>query len=280
MKRREMLLTTGAALLGTSAFPLGWAAAADQKKQKVLYFTRSAGFVHSVVNRNGAEYAYSEKILMELGQKHGIEVVCSQDPAVFEGDLDQYDAFAFYTTGKPISDEGKRNLLKAINGGKGFIGFHSATDTFHSAGVDPYIAMIGGEFLTHASQQKTKMKFVSPNFPGLAGLGDGFVMNEEWYAFFKFAHDLHVILVQETGHMHDDAYQRPPYPATWARMQGKGRVFYTSMGHREDVWTNPKFEQVTLGGLAWVLGNVEADVPANIREVTPGANSLPKPPKK
>lgn len=40
MKRRDMLLTTGAALLGASAFPLGWVAAADQKKQKVLYFTR------------------------------------------------------------------------------------------------------------------------------------------------------------------------------------------------------------------------------------------------
>ncbi len=280
MKRREMLLTTGAALLGTSAFPLGWVAAADQKKQKVLYFTRSAGFVHSVVNRNGAEYAYSEKILMELGQKHGIDVVCSQDPAVFEGDLDQYDAFAFYTTGKPVSDEGKSNLLKAIGGGKGFIGFHSATDTFHSPGIDPYTAMIRAEFLTHASQQKAMMKVVSPNFPGIAGLDDGFVMNEEWYAFQKFAPDLHVILVQETGRMHDDAYQRPPYPATWARMQGKGRVFYTSMGHREDVWTNPKFEQVALGGLAWVLRNVEADVPANIREVTPGANTLPKPPKK
>ncbi len=171
--------------------------------------------MHSVVNRNGGEYAYSEKILMELGQKHGIEVVCSQDPAVFEGDLDPYDAFAFYTTGKPISDEGKSNLLKAIKDGKGFVGFHSATDTFHSAGIDPYCAMIGAEFLTHASQQKATMKVVSPNFPGIAGLDDGFVMNEEWYAFQKFAPDLHVILVQETGAMHDQPYKRPPYPATW-----------------------------------------------------------------
>jgi hypothetical protein len=280
MKRREMLLTTGAVALGVSAFPFGWVAADEKKKQKVLYFTRSAGFVHSVVNRNGGEYAYSEKILTELGQKHGIEVVCSQDPAVFEGDLDQYDAFAFYTTGKPISDEGKSNLLKAIKAGKGFVGFHSATDTFHSPGIDPYCAMIGAEFLTHASQQKATMKVVSPNFPGIAGLDDGFVMNEEWYAFQKFAPDLHVILVQETGAMHDDPYKRPPYPATWAHRYGKGRVFYTSMGHREDVWTNPKFEQVALGGFAWVLRNAEADVTPNIRQVTPGANTLPKPAKR
>ena len=66
------------------------------------------------------------------------------------------------------------------------------------------------------------MKVVSPNFPGMEGLGDGFEMLEEWYAFQKFAPDLHVILVQETGGMHDAPYQRPPYPATWARMHGKG----------------------------------------------------------
>ena len=113
MKRREMLLTTGAAVLGMSAFPLGWVAAAEEKKQKVLYFTRSAGFVHSVVDRNGEEHAYSEKILMELGQKHGFEVVCSQDPKVFDGDLDQYDAFAFYTTGNAISDEAQEEAARS-----------------------------------------------------------------------------------------------------------------------------------------------------------------------
>ena len=278
MKRREMLLTTGAAVLGISAFPVGWAAAAEKniEKKKVLYFTRSAGFVHSVVKRGGKDLAYSEKILKELGEKHGFEVVCSQDPKVFDGDLGQYDVIAFYTSGNPISAEQKTKLLEAIGAGKGFVGIHAATDSFRSSGVDPYIAMIGGEFLTHASQQKAKMKVVSPKFPGVEGLGDGFEMLEEWYAFHKFAPDLHVVLVQETEGMHDGPYQRPPFPATWARMQNKGRVFYTSMGHREDVWTNPKFQQVLLGGLSWAARNVDADVAPNIVQVTPKANELKK----
>jgi len=275
MKRRELLLTAGAAAIGLSAFPMGWVAADDKKKQKILYFTRSAGFCHSVVDRHGKpELAYSEKLFTELGAKHGFEVVCSQDPAVFEGDLSQYDAFAFYTTGICLSDKGKANLLEAVKNGKGFIGFHSSTDSFHSSGIDPYIAMIGGEFITHASQQEALMKLVDPKFPGTNGLGDGFKMNEEWYCMNKFAPDLHVILVQETEGMHDAPYQRPPFPATWARLQGKGRVFYTSMGHREDVWTNPKFEQVVLGGVSWILGNVNADVTPNIAQVTPKANEL------
>ncbi len=70
----------------------------------------------------------------------------------------------------------------------------------------------------------------------------------------------------------------PPYPGTWARMHGQGRVFYTSMGHREDVWTNEEyFQPIVLGGLAWALGRVDADVTPNISKVTPGANVLPPP---
>jgi uncharacterized protein len=274
MKRREMLLNAGAAAVGLSAFPLGWAAAAEQKKRKVLYFTRSAGFRHSVVDRGGKDLAYSEKTLIELGPKHGLEVVCSQDPKVIEDDLAQYDLIVFYTSGDPFSQEGKKRLLAAIGAGKGFVGIHPATDTFRTSGVDPYTAMIGAEFLTHASQQKATMKVVDPKFPGMAGLGKGFELTEEWYAFHKFAPDLHVILVQETAGMHDAPYQRPPYPATWARMQGKGRVFYTSLGHREDVWTNPKFQQVLLGGISWALRDVDADVTPNIAQVTPRANAL------
>jgi type 1 glutamine amidotransferase len=275
MNRRDMLLATGAAV-GLSAFPFRWAAAADKKKQKVLYFTRSAGFVHSVVNRNGKPLAFSEKVLTELGEKAGFEVVCSQEESVFDGDLDQYDLIAFYTTGNVISPERKTKMLKAIEGGKGFVGFHCATDSFHSKGIDPYIAMIGAEFIVHGAQQKATMKVVSPEFPGIKGLGDSFALNEEWYALHKFAPDLHVILVQETDGMNGPMYQRPPYPATWARKNGKGRVFYTSMGHREDVWTNPIFQQIVLGGIAWTLGNVEADVTPNIATVTPKANETRK----
>ena len=73
MKRREMLLTRGAAALGLSSFPLGWVGAAEKKKQKLLYFSRSVGYEHSVVGRKGGELSHSEKILTELGKKAGFE---------------------------------------------------------------------------------------------------------------------------------------------------------------------------------------------------------------
>jgi type 1 glutamine amidotransferase len=139
--------------------------------------------------------------------------------------------------------------------------------------------MIGGEFISHGPQQDSRSVITSPEFPGVAGTGDaggnGFVLHEEWYSLKNFAKDLHVILSQDTHGMEGKDYERPPFPATWARRHGEGRVFYTSMGHREDVWTNPKFQQILLGGMRWAAGDVDADIPPNIEQVTPGANVMP-----
>ena len=306
MRRRDFLLTTGAAALGLSAFPLRFARAASGKKRKILYFTRSAGFQHSAVKRTGDELSFSEKTLTEMGQRAAFDVVCTKDGAVFDEPLDAYDALAFYTSGdltkpddpkrpvnpagsKPMSPDGKKRLLDAIAAGMGYVGFHSANDSFHSPGerdatqteLDPYIAMVGGEFIIHGKQQEAAVRIASPKFPGLVGLASPLKFTEEWYALKNFAKDLHVILVQETQGMEGDCYQRAPYPGTWARMHGKGRVYYTSFGHREDIWTNPTVQQIILGGIAWATGDAEADVSPNLEQTVPGANQIPKlPPRK
>jgi uncharacterized protein len=322
LNRRELLRTAGAAFvgIGVAGFPAIRVTAAAAERKKLLVFTRSAGFEHAPVKRD-AEVAYvheidkqlqivkktgekvkdaglsfAEKILTDLGPKHGFEVTATKDGTVFSADnLARYDAFFFYTTGDltgpasdgspPMSAEGKKAFLEAIRGGKGFVGVHSATDTFHSPGdrldprppaqLDPYIEMIGAEFIRHGAQQSSHMTVADPRFPGVGATGSGFDLREEWYALRSFQPDLHVILVQETRGMTGPDYQRPPYPATWARMHGQGRVFYTSMGHRGDVWTNPLFQDIMLGGLAWSLRQVDADATPNIGSVTPRANDIP-----
>ena len=236
-----MLAATGAAILGVSAFPMNWVAADDKKKQKILYFTRSAGFEHEAIKRKGDQPSISERILNELGQKHGFEVVSTKDGRVFDGDLGQYDAIAFYTTGDltrpnkqqtpPMTPEGKKKLLQAIADGKGFVGFHSATDSFHSKGpsrenqteVDPYIAMIGGEFIVHGAQQNATIRAASPDFPGVKQFGESEVLKEEWYTLKNFAKDLHVILIEDNEGMEGDCYQRPPFPQTWPSWCAKAR---------------------------------------------------------
>ena len=104
------------------------------------------------------------------------------------------------------------------------------------------------------------------------------VSEELFKAYFLDGKDIGVIdvLVEiaETAGMKGGCYQRPPYPSTWARRHGKGRVFFTAMGHRENVWVENPFQQIVLGGLAWALGNVEVDVMPNVDKVTPQANRL------
>jgi type 1 glutamine amidotransferase len=302
MNRRQMLIGTGVATasLGFSSFPLGWTAEAKKNTKKILMYTKSEGFEHPVVRRNGDKLSFAEIIAIDLGKKHGFEVVCEKDGRIFASDdLKQFDGFLFQSQcdvtkeksvdkQPPMPADGKKGLLKAVEDGKGFVGCHCASDTFHSAGhhvnrwktqareeVDPYIAMVGGEFAGHGRQQRGWMKVIDSHFPGIKGTSD-FGVQEEWYSLKNFAPDLHVILLMETKGMVDQDYQRPDFPATWARMHGKGRVFYTSFGHREDVWTNPLFQQILLGGLAWSVGNVDANVTPNIEKVAAKANELPK----
>jgi type 1 glutamine amidotransferase len=263
--------------------------------KKILFFTRSQGFEHSVIRQANGQPSFAMGVLKEVGAKHNLDFTESKDGSLFtEEYLAKFDALMFYTTGNltaaggdrqpPMTAAGRDAFLKAVADGKGFIGLHSATDTFHSPGsvrvanvddVDPYIKMLGGEFISHGAQQKSRQIVADAKFPGIAALPSDYGPNEEWYSQKNFAADLHVILAQDTAGMTGADYVREPYPATWTRMHGKGRVFYTSMGHREDIWTSPVFQSVLEGGLNWALGRIEADVTPNLAKVAPGANQLP-----
>ena len=306
MNRREMILRTTAATLGLGL--AGCAAMnsnAQSRTKKVLFFTKSSGYEHAVIKHTGGKPSFAENILADLGPKHGIEFTFSKDGSLFAPDyLAQFDALFFYTTGDlttagsdknpPMTPAGKTAFLDAVKNGKGFVGMHSASDTFHTNEpggfdtrnrtgryqnygdlADPYVRMLGAEFIIHGEQQVGKMQVADAAFPGLKTAGAGFEFKEEWYSLKDFSKDLHVILVQDTAGMKGKPYGRPSYPATWARMHGKGRVFYTSMGHREDVWTNPIFQEVLLGGISWAVRNVNADVTPNLEKAAPGCATLP-----
>lgn len=292
----------------SALLPAGFSADTPPAKKKVLFFSKSAGFEHDAIQlkRKNGQPGYAFPVMQELAEKNNLEITYSKDGSLFSSEyLAQFDAIVFYTTGdltkrrdlrergddNPLmTAAGKEALLKAIDGGKGFVAIHSGSDTFHSPGddedgparytanganADPYIKMLGGEFIRHGAQQSARQIVADPKFPGLAAVPADFGPNEEWYAFKNFAPDLHVLLIQDTSTMKGPIYARAPFPSTWARMQGKGRVFYTSMGHREDVWTNPVFQAVLTGGLNWALGRVDADVTPNLGKVTPKANELP-----
>lgn len=303
MNRRQWLQhsSLAALVLGTGRLPQAWSAGADAvERKRILMYTRSEGFQHPVVTRKGRNLSLAERLVIELGKKHDIEVVCEKDGRIFESEeFPKFDGFLFETQGDllsekckddspPMTHAGKKALLDAVAGGKGFVGCHCASDTFHSKGgqwenqdrdqVDPYIAMLGGEFIKHGHPQKAWMRVVDEDFPGIKGQKD-YEMFEEWYSLKNFAPDLHVILVQDTQGMRDLDYERPKYPATWARKHHKGRVFFTSMGHHEAVWESAIMQKLLAGALAWTLGRVDADIKPNMKAVAPKGSVLPNPNK-
>jgi hypothetical protein len=268
--------------------------------RQILYFTKSAGFEHSVVKRPAPDQlSHSEKILTALGKQHGFEVTCSKDGGIFTPEnIARYDVIVFFTSGNLLTTgtdqtpamtlAGKEALLQAVKAGKGFVGVHPATDAFrisvmgakdetfiaHGDKVDPFTAMLGAEFVRHGPQQSPTVRVIDGHFPGCEKLPSSFQLLDEWYTFKDFRPDLHVVLALETQGMQGIDYQRRPFPCAWARAEGAGRVYYLALGHREDVWENTLFQDLLLGGIGWAAKNVNANVTPTLASATPGYPDL------
>ena len=269
---------------------------------KLLFFTKSSGFEHDVISWKKGQPSIAEKIFSDLGTKHTWQFEFSKDGSKFSPEyLAGFAAVIFYTTGDltspgtdqqpPMTPAGKQALFDYVKSGKGFIGLHSASDTFHTANeskkgpdrftnhgkdADPYVCFLGGEFIIHGAQQVATNKVIDKKFPGFADVGDSFAFNEEWYSLKDFNPDIHVLTVIDSPAMKGTMYERPAYPTTWAREEGKGRIFYTAMGHREDIWTNPTFQNILVGAIRWTTRDVDAAIPPNLAEAAPGAMTNPK----
>ncbi|MBI3910634.1 MAG: ThuA domain-containing protein [Armatimonadetes bacterium] len=236
----------------------------------VLVVSHAAGFGHSSI-------PLGTQIIQELGQKQGLwETDVAVDAAAvtqkLAGEfLKGVDLVIFNNaTGElPISEEGKAAFLQWLRAGHGFVGVHAATDTFYKWG--DYGKMIGGYFDGHPWHQKVTVRVEDKKFPGVQSLGDSFEITDEIYQFRDWTRDnLHVILSIDNASLDVTKGKRADndYAVAWARMEGKGRVFYTSLGHREDVWTDPRYQEHLLGGIRWALGLARAKVKPGTR---PGA---------
>ncbi|HYL65066.1 MAG TPA: ThuA domain-containing protein [Candidatus Methylomirabilis sp.] len=299
--RRDFLRT--AAIAGTGLLVSRPALAA--KKKSVLLFTKSSGFEHAVIKVVNGEPSIVEKALRGMSAKYDFDVTASKDGRIFDSqEFHDYAALVFFTTGDltteggdknpPMSPQGKQAFLDAIHSGSvSFVGIHAATDTFHTQPdsqdnryiaygekSDPYIKMIGGEFIIHGQQHDPRLQTANviiddPKFPGLEGVHSPVSLMDEWYSMKDFAPDLHVICTLDTSTMNGNAYKRPPYPVVWTRMHGRGKVFYTAIGDRPENWQNPFHLNLLAGGIRWAIGDAYASIPTNLKTAAPGYAEIP-----
>jgi uncharacterized protein len=245
VRRREFI-----ALLGSAAAiqPLG--ALADRALERVLYFTYSAGYRHEVI-------PLSKSILTQLGRNSGVfEVTATEDTSEFSTEnLKRYAAVMFYTTGElPMSGAERTALLNFVRSGGGFLGVHSATDTFYT--WPDYLDLIGGYFNGHPWHQAVTIEVADPGDPLVAFLGTSLLLEDEIYQISDFDYrGSHVLLrlnessvdLGKTG-VHQRFYG---WPLAWTRAFGQGRVFYTALGHEASVWQDTRYQRMITNAILW-----------------------------
>lgn len=266
MKLIQLLLITAAVGL---LFQCPSVSRAETKKARALMITQSAGFRHGSVNRGSNELAPAEIAMTQLGQQTGLfEVHCSQDcKADFTKDnLKNYDIVMFYTTGKlPIADADMDYFLNdwLKQKGHGFLGFHSATDTFKD--YEPYWDMIGGSFNGHPWGSGTTVTITvhETDHPTMKAFGGTeFQIKDEIYRYRNWQPEKVRVLMSLNM-----AKCKPsePYmvPVAWVKTVGEGRMFYTNLGHNPETWQDKRHLDSITAGVKWVLGQVDGESKPN-----------------
>ncbi|MCX8063773.1 MAG: ThuA domain-containing protein [Candidatus Hydrogenedentes bacterium] len=276
MKVEILLVCMVGLLLGSSGYP---------ETLKILYLTKSSGFEHSVVKREGSSLSYSENVLTKLCTGNNWQIECTKDASKINPEnLKNYNVVIFYTSGDltqsgtdehpPMKTEDTKALLDWVRNGGGFIGIHSANDSFHSKGdkVSEYVEMLGGEFETHGHQFKGKVIVVDKGHPALGNFPEKWETMEEWYIMKNLNKEtMHVLALLDPGDERNKQkmYDRPSYPIIWCIGYGKGRVVYNGLGHREDVWDSKEFQELLRAHILWASGQGPANAEPNYGKVVP-----------
>ena len=233
---------------------------AEERIPRLLFLTHSAGYEHAVVRRSdGEKFAQAERALIEAAEGR-FEVTATKDCAYITAEtLVHFDAVAFYTSGElAIDEEDRLALIEWVQAGGAFTGIHCAADTFHE--FEEYREMLGADYESHPWHQEVRVQVVGPTHPACDELGEDFLWTDEIYQFSNYEpHPNRPLLRLDTTSVDASKGMHPgePYDLAWCREWGDGRVFYTALGHRPDVWENDLFLDHVLDGVEWTLRGPE-----------------------
>jgi type 1 glutamine amidotransferase len=251
------------------------APATPKAPRKILIYSKTAGFRHSSIG-------IGAKAIAMVGDKTGAYTAFhTEDESFFEPEkLKTFDAvFMMNTTGNCLRPKGddkaavdkreeelKKSLSDFVMSGKGLAGVHSATDTY--GGWKDYNKMMGGAFASHPWHKKVPVKIADPKSP-ITAMFDGkdFEITDEIYMFrddTALATDRRYLLVIDFEKMNEQdraggKRKDGTYPISWIAPYGKGRTFYCSLGHREEIYWNPTILKHYLAGIQYALGDLEAE---------------------
>ena len=232
-------------------------------KPRILFLTQSKGFTHGSVRRSTSERSPAELALMQLAfDSKEFTIRCTQNAEadITKENLQNFDIVAFYTTGNlPIAEEDIEYMLGdwLHKKGHGFMGFHSATDTYKN--YEPYWDLSGGTFNGHpwGSNTPVTFKIHDPEHPTMKPFGGTrFDFKDEIYQYNNWQPEKCRVLMSLD--MEHTKLKRPYHvPVAWCKNVGDGKMFYNNMGHREDTWQNEAFLDSIVMAVRWIVGKEE-----------------------
>jgi len=250
--------------------------ATPKQPRKILIYTRvgKGGFVHSSIE-------IGARTLVMLGDKTGAySAVSTNNVEMFAPDkLNQFDGvFLVSNTADFLRPDGdpkeaaekeavyQKSLMDFVKGGKGLMGLHAATDSYHKTWPE-FAGLLGGTFQSHPWTKLVPIKNVEPNNPVNAAFeGKDFEVDDEIYQFVTSTAkptERRILLQLDTAKMPDagkgNRGAEGPYPVSWISNYDKGRVFYCSLGHREQIFWNSPILKHYLAGIQFALGDLQAD---------------------
>lgn len=179
-----------------------------------------------------------EKTLREAGP-FDLTKVDDDLSALVAPHLDPYDLIVFYYTVGEITDAQKNGLLNAVASGKGYVGVHSAADSFR--GCPEYRAMVGGHFVTHPHFRPYQVSVVDPEHPITRDLNEFMVEDEQYILDY----DPRVSILCSA------LWKGKAVPVAWTKPWGNGRVFYLALGHNPEACRHEMFRLLLQRGATW-----------------------------
>jgi type 1 glutamine amidotransferase len=200
--------------------------------------------INTLVFAGGAIHDWkgcSDTAIDWLSQRDEFEITKVEEDldALVAPNLDPYDLIVFYYTVGEISDAQKNGLLNHIASGKGYVGIHSAADSFREC--PEYRAMVGGHFTTHPRYRDYQVNVVDSEHPITEGL-DEFMVTDEQY-ILDYDHRVHVLA--------SALWKGDAMPVAWTKSWGNGRVFYLALGHDANACQHEMFGTLLQRGALW-----------------------------
>lgn len=260
---RFNLMKKGILFLLASTFLLTMACT-SQRESKVLIFSKTEGYHHNSIDKGVATVS-------QMAMDNGFKVDTTTDASFFnEEQLSEYSAVIFLsTTGDVLNHYQQADFERYIQSGGGFVGVHAAADTEYD--WPWYNQLVGAYFLSHPAQQKATINIVDKTHPSTKELPDVWEHFDEWYNYKSIVDGLNVLM-----NLNESSYEGGEnganHPIAWNREFDGGRMFYTGLGHTEDVFSDTNFLSHLWGGIEYAVGNNKRSLSKAVSERVPVEN--------